>query len=202
MHRLVAQQIAKATDAAGAVDVDRLAELVSNAYEEHDRDRRRTARSMSLMIEEIDAINRNLEQTVVERTQELRAREADLQAQNMRFNAAVSNMSQGLVMFDAGQRLVICNQRYIDMYGLDADAVAPGCTLRELIELRIASGTYSGDPGRYIAKLSAAIAAGQDDSASSSSSRTDAPSRWSVSRWTAAAGSRPTRTSPSGGARK
>jgi diguanylate cyclase (GGDEF)-like protein len=161
VHRLVAQQIAKATDAAGAVDVDRLAELVSNAYEEHDRDRRRTARSMSLMIEEIDAINRNLEQTVVERTQELRAREADLRAQNTRFDAAVSNMSQGLVMFDAGQRLVIRNQRYIDMYGLDADAVAPGCTLRELIELRIASGTYSGDPGRYIAKLSAAIAEGR-----------------------------------------
>ena len=101
MHRLVAQQIAKATNAAGAVDIDRLAELVSNAYEEHDRDRRRTARSMSLMIEEIDAINHNLERAVVARTKELRAREADLQAQNMRFDAAVSNMSQGLVMFDA-----------------------------------------------------------------------------------------------------
>ena len=161
MHRLVAQQIAKATDAAGAVDLDRLAALVSNAYDEHDRDRRRTARSMSLMIEEIDAINHNLEQTVVERTQELRAREADLQAQNMRFDAAVSNMSQGLVMFDAGQRLVIRNQRYIDMYRLDADAVTPGCTLHDLIALRAASGTYSGDPGRYIAKLSAAIAQGK-----------------------------------------
>jgi len=161
VHRLVAQQIAKATDAAGAVDVDRLAELVSNAYDEHDRDRRRAARSMSLMIEEIDAINHNLEQTVVERTQELRAREADLRAQNMRFDAAVSNMSQGLVMFDAGQRLVIRNQRYIDMYRLDADAVMPGCTLHDLIALRIASGTYSGDPGRYIANLSAAIAQGR-----------------------------------------
>jgi len=161
VHRLIAQQIAKATDAAGAVDVDRLAALVSNAYEEHDRDRQRTARSMSLMFEEIDAINHNLEQTVVERTKELRAREADLQAQNTRFDAAVSNMSQGLVMFDAGRRLVIRNQRYIDMYRLDAGAVAPGCTLHDLIALRIASGTYSGDPGRYIANLCAAIAEGR-----------------------------------------
>jgi diguanylate cyclase (GGDEF)-like protein len=161
VHRLVAQQIAKATDAAGTVDLDRFAELVSNAYEEHDRDRRRTARSMSLMIEEIDAINHNLEQTVVERTQELRAREADLQAQNTRFDAAISNMSQGLVMFDAGRRLVIRNQRYIDMYRLDPAAVTPGCTLHDLLALRSASGSYSGDPGRYIANLCAAIAQGR-----------------------------------------
>jgi diguanylate cyclase (GGDEF)-like protein len=161
VHRLVAQQIAKATDAAGTVDLDRFAELVSNAYEEHDRDRRRTARSMSLMIEEIDAINHNLEQTVVERTQELRASEADLQAQNTRFDAAISNMSQGLVMFDAGRRLVIRNQRYIDMYRLDPAAVTPGCTLHDLLALRSASGSYSGDPGRYIANLCAAIAQGR-----------------------------------------
>ncbi|HWN52982.1 MAG TPA: PAS-domain containing protein, partial [Xanthobacteraceae bacterium] len=97
----------------------RLAELVGGAYDELDRDRRRTDRSMSLMIEEIDAIHRNLEQTVVERTRELRAREADLQAQNMRFDAAISNMSQGLVMFDRDARLVISNQRYVQMYGFD-----------------------------------------------------------------------------------
>ena len=75
MHRLIAKQIAKATGAAGAVDVDRLAELVSNAYEEFDRDRRRTDRSMSLMIEEVETVNRNLEQLVANRSAELRARE-------------------------------------------------------------------------------------------------------------------------------
>ena len=64
MHRLVAKQIAKATDAAGAVDMSKLVALVGGAYDEFDRDRRRTDRSMSLMIEEIDAINRNLEQLV------------------------------------------------------------------------------------------------------------------------------------------
>ena len=54
MHRLIAKQIAKATDATGAVDIDQLAALVGSAYDEFDRDRRRTDRSMSLMIEEID----------------------------------------------------------------------------------------------------------------------------------------------------
>jgi diguanylate cyclase (GGDEF)-like protein len=115
---------------------------------------------MSLMIEEIDAIHRNLEQTVVERTRELRAREAELQAQNMRFDAAISNMSQGLVMFDRDERLVISNQRYIQMYGLRPDSVRLGCTLRDLIDLRVASGSFSGDPGQYIANLLASIEAG------------------------------------------
>ena len=78
MHRLLIQQIARAADAAGKADVDRLIDLVSRAYEEFDRDRRRTDRSMSLMIDEIDMINRNLERLVEERTQELRARESDL----------------------------------------------------------------------------------------------------------------------------
>jgi diguanylate cyclase (GGDEF)-like protein len=158
VHKLFAQQVAKATES-GHLNLERLAELVGGAYEELDRDRRRTDRSMSLMIEEIDAIHRDLENAVIERTLELRAREAELEAQNMRFEAAVSNMNQGLVMFDAGARLVICNQRYTQMYGLKPDSVRPGSTLRELIDLRRANGTFSGDPEQYIETLLASIAA-------------------------------------------
>jgi hypothetical protein len=98
VHRLVAKQIAKATDATGAVDMNKLVALVGGAYDEFDRDRRRTDRSMSLMIEEIDAINRNLEQLVAKRTSELRSREEDLQAQNVRFDTAINNMTQGLLL--------------------------------------------------------------------------------------------------------
>jgi diguanylate cyclase (GGDEF)-like protein len=92
--------------------------------------------------------------------EELRVREANLQAQNMRFDAAVSNMSQGLVMFDGDARLVICNQRYLRMYSLRSDFVRPGCTLREVIDLRIANDSFSGDPNQYIDNLRAAMEAG------------------------------------------
>ena len=78
--------------------MNKLAVLVGGAYDEFDRDRRRTDRSMSLMIEEIDAINRNLEQLVAKRTSELRSREEDLQAQNVRFDTAINNMTQGLLL--------------------------------------------------------------------------------------------------------
>jgi diguanylate cyclase (GGDEF)-like protein len=92
--------------------------------------------------------------------EELRAREANLQAQNVRFDAALSNMSQGLVLFEADERLVICNQRYVQMYRLQSDFVRPGCTLRELIDMRIANGSFSGDPDQYIDNLRAAMRAG------------------------------------------
>ena len=111
---------------------------------------------MSLMIEEIDGVQRNLEQTVVERTKELRAREAELQAQNMRFDAALSNMSQGPrdVRLPTA-RLVICNQRFIRMYRFDPDDIRPGMHCCELIELRVANGTFSGDAGRAMSTICA-----------------------------------------------
>ena len=153
MHRLVAKQIAKTTDAAGAVDMSKLMALVGSAYDEFDRDRRRTDRSMSLMIEEIDAINRNLEQLVAERTSELRSREEDLQAQNVRFDTAINNMTQGLLLFDSSRQLVVCNQRYIEMYGLSAGIVKPGCSFRDIIAHRKATGSFAGDEDEYCARI-------------------------------------------------
>ena len=153
MHRLVAKQIAKASDAEGVVDVDKLVRLVTGAYGEFDRDRRRTDRSMALMIEEIDAINRNLEELVAKRTAELRARERDLQAQNMRFDTAVNHMTQGLLLFDPMHRLVVCNQRYIEMYGLSKDVVVPGSSFRDIIAHRKATGSFAGDEAEYCARV-------------------------------------------------
>ena len=35
-----------------------------------------------------------------------------------RLDAALNNMAQGLAMFDGERRLVLCNNRYAEMYGL------------------------------------------------------------------------------------
>ncbi|MGP0091428.1 MAG: putative bifunctional diguanylate cyclase/phosphodiesterase [Xanthobacteraceae bacterium] len=146
MHKLFAKQLAKARLASGAVDIDALGTLVSAAYEEADCDRRRTDRSIALMMEEVDQLNRGLECLVDERT-------AELQSVRSVLEAALNNMSQGLLMFDAQARLVICNRRYLGMYALDPEAVKPGCHLRDLLQLRAANGTFSGDPESYIEAL-------------------------------------------------
>ena len=85
-------------------------------------------------------------------------RQRDLAAQNARFNAAVENLSQGLVMFDASARLIVCNQRYLDMYGLSPDIVKPGCALLDLLNHRAAVGTFPAEAiGSYMAELKEAL---------------------------------------------
>ena len=75
--------------------------------------------------------------------------------------AALNNMSQGLVMFDSSNLLVVCNRRYLEMYGLSSDIVRPGGTLRELVEHRAAIGSFGADDvEQYITDIQAAIGQG------------------------------------------
>jgi diguanylate cyclase (GGDEF)-like protein len=73
----------------------------------------------------------------------------------------LDNMSQAVLMFDSDARLVICNQRYIDMYQLPHAAARTGSTLRELLDHRIQAGTFDGDSEDYIARLMESIAGGK-----------------------------------------
>jgi len=72
---------------------------------------------------------------------------------HLQLQTALNNIPQGLLMFDAANRLVLRNDRYIEMYGLAPEAAKPGCTVRELLEQRIATGTFEGDPDLYVAKF-------------------------------------------------
>jgi PAS domain S-box-containing protein len=85
-------------------------------------------------------------------TEKKRAEQA-LHEQGERFQTALQNMRQGLLMFDSDSQLILCNQRYLQMYGLAPDMAKPGCTLRDLLIARKAVGTFNGDPDQYIAKL-------------------------------------------------
>jgi PAS domain-containing protein len=40
----------------------------------------------------------------------------------------INNMTQGVVLVDADERLIVVNDRYVDMYGLSREVVTPGCT--------------------------------------------------------------------------
>ena len=55
----------------------------------------------------------------------------------------LNNIVQGLAMFDAEQRLVVCNARYAEIYELSAEQVKPGITLLQIIERRIKNGLKS-----------------------------------------------------------
>jgi diguanylate cyclase (GGDEF)-like protein len=76
-----------------------------------------------------------------------------LTLEKQRLDRAVNNMTQGLLLFDASQQLVICNQRYIEMYGLSAEIVRPGCSFHDIIAHRGATGSFTGDVDQYVARV-------------------------------------------------
>ena len=85
--------------------------------------------------------------------QQHRMSRQQLSVEKQRLDAAVSNMSQGLLLFDATERLIVCNRRYIELYGLSEDVVKPGCSLRELLRHRKLTGSFPGDVEWYGDKI-------------------------------------------------
>ncbi|MBX9778147.1 MAG: PAS-domain containing protein, partial [Xanthobacteraceae bacterium] len=76
-------------------------------------------------------------------------------------DTALNNMTQGVVMFDAAGRLVICNNQYRKMYNVPPDVVQPGCTLLDIINYRVKSGSLDCESTRYCHDLIAAMRDGQ-----------------------------------------
>ena len=68
----------------------------------------------------------------------------ELELQNLRFDTALNNMIHGLTMFDGEQRLVVCNQRYRELYGVPASLTKPGTSLEEIVTFRARNETRSG----------------------------------------------------------
>jgi diguanylate cyclase (GGDEF)-like protein/PAS domain S-box-containing protein len=75
------------------------------------------------------------------------------QMEKQRLDTAINNMTQGLLLFDSSQRLVVCNQRYIEMYGLSAEVLKPGCFFHEVIAHRQATGSFAGDVDEYCSRV-------------------------------------------------
>lgn len=84
-----------------------------------------------------------------------------LAVQKQRLDIAVNNMTQGLLLFDSTHRLVLCNQRYLEMLGWAPDMIKPGCTIRDLIMLRAENGSFNGDIDEYCSILLRRIAQGR-----------------------------------------
>lgn len=77
--------------------------------------------------------------------QQVEASQKELEEQRFRLDTAINHMGEGLCMFDAEKRLVVCNDRYAKMYRLPPELLLPGTAHREIIKHRIASGILKGE---------------------------------------------------------
>ena len=78
-------------------------------------------------------------------------RKLELERQNLRLDAAVNNISQGLCMFDPQGRLVICNRPYARLYNLPVPLVQPGTPLEAILSHLFKEGmSATGDKQEYL----------------------------------------------------
>ena len=71
-----------------------------------------------------------------------REQEETLRVRNFQFDTAINNMSQGLCFFDSDHRLIVCNDRFVEMYDIAPERVSPGMSLIEIVDLRFEAGSF------------------------------------------------------------
>jgi PAS domain-containing protein len=70
-------------------------------------------------------------------------------------------MPHGLCMFDRQHRLMVWNKRFCDVYRIAPEALAPGITLRKVIEFSVARGNHPDrTAAEMVAEYEARLAAG------------------------------------------
>ena len=80
---------------------------------------------------------------------------------NSLLSIVLDNLTQGVVMFDSSERLVVCNNRYIEMYGLSPDIIKPGATLVDVIKNRSQSGSLNIDIEKYRQEILSSVKEGR-----------------------------------------
>ncbi len=84
-----------------------------------------------------------------------------LESERHRLDTALNNMTQGLVLYDASARVVTCNRRYIDMYGLSTDVIKPGCHFLDVIRHRQETGSFDGNVEEFCSAIMQNVAEGK-----------------------------------------
>jgi diguanylate cyclase (GGDEF)-like protein len=85
--------------------------------------------------------------------QDLKRLNEEISRQNIRFDAALSNMSNGLSMFDADGRLVIWNERYVRLYRMPRALIRQGAGVYEILDHRWRTGNLDIDPAAYVERF-------------------------------------------------
>ncbi|RMH51395.1 MAG: EAL domain-containing protein [Alphaproteobacteria bacterium] len=84
---------------------------------------------------------------------------ARAEAAERRLWSAIEAIPDGFVIYDSYDRLVVCNQRYRELYALSADAIRVGASFEEILRAGLARGQYPAAEGREEEWLAERLAA-------------------------------------------
>jgi diguanylate cyclase (GGDEF)-like protein len=74
----------------------------------------------------------------------LKKQESSLRETNLLLDAALENMSQGLCLYDAQNRLEVFNRRFLEIFRLPPDRIKAGITYKDVLEVCIPINNLSG----------------------------------------------------------
>lgn len=72
----------------------------------------------------------------------LKQQKAELHATNLRLDAALAHMSQGLCLYDGEGRLQVVNRRFCEIFDIAPELVRPGMTFEDVLHLSVAAGNH------------------------------------------------------------
>lgn len=103
----------------------------------------RLATAFNTMVNRLGESYAELESRVERRTREMQsARLAAENASNL-LREAVGSVAQGFTISDKDDRLVPCNEAYLNLYGMSREAITPGATFEDIIRSGIERGQYT-----------------------------------------------------------
>jgi diguanylate cyclase (GGDEF)-like protein len=103
--------------------------------------------------DEIGTLSRGFNMMIAElaaaREQLIATSEAEINKQYERLDLAINSMPLGLCMFDGDQKLIVCNRRYVEMYGLSRELSVPGTSLGAILRHRESTFAKVGHAGNF-----------------------------------------------------
>jgi signal transduction histidine kinase/DNA-binding response OmpR family regulator len=127
MHRLLRRQLRKYLGVDGEVPaaLQAFVAAVDAAYADFDSDRAILERSLELSSQELSDL-----------------RDAATEARS-RLTDALESISEGFFLYDADDRMVLCNTRYRELYPAMADVYRPGLPFEEMVRTVAARGVVA-----------------------------------------------------------
>jgi PAS domain-containing protein len=74
----------------------------------------------------------------------LKKQEWSLRESNLLLDASLENMSQGICLYDAQNRLEIFNQRFLEIFGLSPERIKPGISYKEVLAISVGISNHVG----------------------------------------------------------
>ena len=103
----------------------------------------RLAGAFNTMVNRLGESYAELESRVESRTNELESAKLAAERASRLLREAVDSVALGFTIYDENDRLVLCNEAYLELYGMSRDRIVPGASFEEIIRVGIQRGQYT-----------------------------------------------------------